>query len=127
MREITKNNLNNFIKFYHNFHDSYITNINYDVYKTEIELLIDICWSGNPLLNDDNTYETNKTKIIMILKDIKQVNIKELFSWDYINNVFINYIELENDEFICFADNESEPLIYIVCKKILYEDFKEKW
>ena len=127
MREITKNNLNNFIKFYHNFHDSYITNINYDVYKSEIELLIDICWSGNPLLNDDNTYETNKTKIIMILKDIKQVNIKELFSWDYINNVFIKYIELDNDEFICFADNESEPLIYIVCKKILYEDFKEKW
>ena len=127
MKEITKNNLNDFIKYYHNFHDSYITNINYNIYKSEIELLIDVCWSDVPLLHENNTYETNKTRMRMVLIDIKKINIKELFSWDYINNAFINYIKLDNEEFICFADSEDDPLIYIVCNNILYEDLNEKW
>ena len=47
MNKITKDNLNEFIKYYYEFHDSYITNVNYDISKSEIELLINVCWSGN--------------------------------------------------------------------------------
>ena len=31
MNKITKDNLNEFIKYYYEFHDSYITNVNYDI------------------------------------------------------------------------------------------------
>ena len=127
MKKITQNNLNEFIKYYHGFHDSYISNINYDVYESKIELLIDVCWSNIPLLRDNNTYETNKTKIKMVLINIKQFNIKEIFSYDYINEIFIKYIKLNNEELICFADDLVEPLIYVVCESILYEDLNKKW
>ena len=127
MNKITKDNLNEFIKYYHEFHDSYITNVNYDIAKSEIELLINVCWSGEPILKDDNAYQTNKTKMRMILNNVEQCNNKEMFSWDYINKVFIKYIKLDNKEFICFAINEKFPLIYIVCESIEYEEIKKNW
>lgn len=122
MNKITKETIGEFIKYYHEFHDSYITNINYDIYESKIELLIDVCWSGEPILKDDNTYETNKTKIRMILNGVKQYNSKEIFSWDYIDKAIMKYIKLENEEFICFASNEQDPLIYIVCENVKYEE-----
>ena len=88
MKDITKNNLDEFINYYHSLHDSYVTNINYDVNNSKIELLIDVCWSGDPILKEDDTYETNKTKIKMILYNINKFSIKEMFSWDYIDEVF---------------------------------------
>ena len=63
MKEITKENIKEFIKYYHGLHDSYITNINYDIAKSQIELLIDVTWSGAPILREDKTYETNKIKM----------------------------------------------------------------
>ena len=44
---------------------------------------------------------------------------------DYINEIFIKYIKLNNNEFICFASDEQEPLIYIVCESVEYEEIKE--
>ena len=55
MKKITQENLNEFVKYYHEFHDSYITNINYDIFKSKIELLIDVCWSGKPILKENKT------------------------------------------------------------------------
>lgn len=125
MNKITKDNLNEFIYYYHEFHDSYITNVNYDISKSKIELLIDVYWSGQPILKEDNTYQTNKIKMRMILDNIKQCNNKEMFSWDYINKTFIKYIKLDNKDLICFASDEQEPLLYIVCESIEYEEIKE--
>jgi len=125
MNKITKNNLDEFVKYYLDFHDSYITNINYDISKSKIELFIDVCWSGQPVLKDDNTYQTNKTRMKMILNDVEQCNNKEMFSWDYIDEALIKYIKLDNKEFICFASDVKEPLIYIVCQSIEYEELKE--
>ena len=48
-----------------------------------------------------------------------------MFSWDYINKVFIKYIKLDNKEFICFASDEQDPVIYIVCESIKYEEIKD--
>lgn len=124
MNELNKNNLGEFLKFYHSFHDSYITNINYDVTKSQIELLIDVYWSGEPTLKEDNTYETNKTKMRMICEGVEKCNNKESFSWDYINDVYLNYIKLNNKEYICFASDEDDPYVYIVCDNIKYEEIK---
>ena len=125
MNKITKDNLAEFINYYHEFHDSYITNVNYDISKSQIELLINVCWVGKSILKENKTYQTNKIKMRMILNNIEQCNNKEMFSWDYINEVFIKYIKLNNNEFICFASDEQEPLIYIVCESVEYEEIKD--
>ena len=125
MNKITKDNLDEFINYYHEFHDSYITNVNYDISKSQIELLINVRWAGKPILREDKTYQTNKIKMRMIVNNIEQCNNKEMFSWDYINEIFIKYIKLNNNEFICFASDEQEPLIYIVCESVEYEEIKE--
>ena len=125
MNKITKDNLDEFINYYHEFHDSYITNVNYDISKSQIELLINVRWAGKPILREDKTYQTNKIKMRMILNHIEQCNNKEMFSWDYINEIFIKYIKLNNNEFICFASDDQEPLIYIVCESVEYEEIKE--
>ena len=127
MNKITKDNLDEFINYYHEFHDSYITNVNYDISKSQIELLINVRWAGKPILREDKTYQTNKIKMRMILNNIEQCNNKEMFSWDYINEIFIKYIKLSNNEFICFASDAQEPLIYIVCESMEYEEIKENW
>lgn len=127
MKKITQDNLNEFVKYYHEFHDSYIININYDIFKSKIELLIDVCWSGNPILRENNTYQTNKIKMRMILNNVEKCNNKEMFSWDYINKAFIKYIKLDNKELICFATDEQDPLVYIVCESIEYEEINENW
>ena len=121
---ITKDNLSSFIEYYHGFHDSYITNINYDIRLSKIELFIDVYWLGEPILKEDRTYETNKTKMKIIFNGVEQCNNKEIFSWDYISDAFIKYIKIRNKEFICFASDENEPLVYIVCDNIEYEELK---
>lgn len=124
MKNINKGNLESFLEYYHGLHDSYITNINYDISKSQIELLIKVFWSGKPALNENNTYETNKTKMKIIFEGVEKCNNKELFSWDYISDVYLSYIKLDNKEFLCFADEEEEPAIYIVCDTIKYEELK---
>ena len=126
MKQIIKENLNNFMNYYHELHDSYIKEFNYDVYDSKIELLIDVCWFGELILKDDNSYETNKIKLKMILNSIKTFNIKDYFSWDYIDKLYMKFIKLENKEYICFASSEEEPLIYIVCDSIEYEEIIDK-
>ncbi len=60
----------------------------------------------------------------MVFNDVEQCNNKEIFSWDYINNAFIKYIKLNNKEYICFAIDEKEPQVYIVCESLEYEETK---
>ncbi len=42
MNKIIKENLNGFIEYYHEFHDSFITDVSYDIAKAKIELLYEI-------------------------------------------------------------------------------------
>lgn len=42
METLTKNNINDFIKYYHNFHDGNILDIKYDIEKSIVELIIDV-------------------------------------------------------------------------------------
>lgn len=122
MNKITKDNLSSFIEYYHGLHDSYITNINYNILKSQIEILVDVCWSGNPTLKEDGIYNTNKTKIKMVFNGVEECNNKEIFSWDYINDAYIKYVKMHNKEFICFASDEKDPQVYVICENIEYEE-----
>ena len=124
MQKLTKDNLNEFMDYFHKLHDSYFKEVNYDVKDSKVELLIDVCWSGKPTLKDDKTYETNKTKIRIALNNIVKISIKELFSWDYIKEAYIKNIVYENKECMCFASDSEDPLIYVVCDNIEYEEIK---
>lgn len=119
---ITKDNLSSFCEYYHDFHDSYITNIHYDIKNSKIELLMNVYWSGEPTLNEDGTYQTNKVKMKLHLNGVEQCNNKEISSWDYIHEAFIKYVTINNKEFICFASDEKDPFLYVVCDYIEYEE-----
>ena len=122
MDKLTKENINKFNEYYHKLHDSYIEKIDYNVSDSKLELTIDVVWSGKPTLKEDDTFETNRAKLKMYFSDIKKFNIKDYFSWDYINEIYIKYVKLENNEYICFASDENDPLIYIVCNHIEYKE-----
>lgn len=63
---ITKESLPSFIEYYHAFHDSYITNVNYNIELSQIEIIINVCWVGESKLKEDGTYETNNIKMKMV-------------------------------------------------------------
>ncbi len=123
MTLITKDNLTSFMDYYHWFHDSNITDVKYEYLKNQIELYIDVFWSGDPILKDDGSYETNKTKLKIVCKDIYQYNYKENYL-DYIDDAYLKFLNIDKEEYICFATDKEEPLISVVCKSIEYEELK---
>ena len=58
----------------------------------------------------------------ILFNKVYKFNMKEYFSWDYINNIYLKYISLDNKEMLCFATDDIEPLLYIVCDNIEYEE-----
>ena len=122
MIEINKENLDHFLNYYHNLHDSYIINMNYDISNANVELLINVIWSGEPKLKEDNSYETNKTKIRIVFEKVEKIILREINSWDYINGIHMKYTKLDNKEFIYFTNDENDPDIFILCENIKYEE-----
>ena len=123
MNKINKNNLSEFMRYYHDFHDSYIIDIHYDILSSKIECILDVCWSGKPILKG-NSYETNKTKIKLIFENVVKYENKGIYSWDYINKGFLDYVRMGDKEKICFATDINSPLVIIVCDSIEYEKIK---
>lgn len=121
MKSIAKDNLTTFMDYYHGFHDSYVFDVLYDFNNCQVELFINVFWSGEPTLKNDGTYETNKKKIRMICHEVHQYKYKEVYS-DYIDDAYLKYIKLGREEYLCFATDQEDPLISVVCKKIEYEE-----
>lgn len=111
-----------FLINYKSLHDSNITNINYDITNSKLEMSINVFWSGEPVLKEDNTYETNKTKINLIFEGIEKLTIKEIESFDYIEGIKLEYIKLNNKDYINFVDNYE--IINIICEELSYEEIK---
>lgn len=126
VNQITKNNLSHFMNSYHYLHDSYIKDINYKLEQDEIDILIYVFWSFEPVLKDNNFIETNKTKLKMVFKGIKEYKEDNTFS-DYIDEAIIKYVKTNNREYIQFASDEMEAVFYVVCDKIEYEEIKCSW
>ena len=124
MKEITKESIEEFLNYYHYFHDSTIEDFNYNFKTSEILITIDVFWSGKPKLKENGYYETNKTKIKMILKKKKEFKIDEENDFGYIDHLYFKFINLNKKEYLCFATAEKDPHIYIVCDKVKYEEIK---
>ncbi len=122
MIELNNDSLIKFLDYYHYLHDSNITMIEYDISKAQITLLINVYWSGEPKLKDDGYYETNKKKIKIIFEGVEKVKSKEICSYEYIDDVYFKFIMLNNKGYICFADYEENPTLYIVCESAKYEE-----
>lgn len=126
MKNINKKNIINFMNYYHNFHDSNILNINYIIKESRIEIILNVCWSGIPVLNEDKTYQTNGVVLKMIFYDILQYNNREMVIDNKINKAFLKYIKLNDREVLCFADSVDKPSFYVVCDRIEYEEIEEE-
>ena len=124
MNKINKDNLTSFLEYYFYLHDSFISDIK--DFDNKIELIINVFWSGKPILKEDNTYETNQTKLRIVLNNIERRSDEEDYFSDYIDEVFISFIKLNNMEYICFASNKKEPSFYAVCESMEYEELKDK-
>ena len=124
MKSINKKNIINFMNYYHNFHDSSILNINYIIKESKIEIILNVCWSGIPVLNEDKTYQTNGVVLRMIFYDILQYNNREISKM--INKAYLRYIKFDDREMLCFADSVDKPLFYVVCDRIEYEEIEEE-
>ena len=126
MKNINKKNIINFMNYYHNFHDSNILNINYIIKESKIEIILNVCRSGIPVLNEDKTYQTNGVVLKMIFYDILQYNNREMVIDNKINKAFLKYIKLNDREVLCFADSVDKPSFYVVCDRIEYEEIEEE-
>ncbi len=126
MNKITKNNLNEFMESYYYFHDSYIQDIKFELEKDKIDILIDVFWSFEPILNEDNSIETNRTKMKITFNGIKEYRDDDRFS-DYIDEAIIKYIKMDNKEYMYFASDEMEPSFSVICDNMEYEEIKESW
>lgn len=125
MNKLNKNNVEEFLKYYNNFHDSYILSINYDVLNSKIEIIIGVEWVGESKLNEDNKYETKKTKIKIVFNNVQEYYFGEIFSWSIIMNTAIYSIEEDNNNVMYFKLSESsedDKLFYVKCTDIEYED-----
>lgn len=122
MKRLTKENIDEFLNFYHHLHDSSIARITYDIKNTIIEIEIDIFWSGKPSKNEDGSINSHKTKLKLVCHEIEMCNNKEIFSWDYIDSAYIKYITIKGKEFLYISDKEERPSLYVVCEYAEYEE-----
>lgn len=126
MNKINKENIKKFAKYYHYFHDSYIEEIKYHKNNSTIEILIMVYWSGTPYLKEDGSYESNKTNIKMIFKNIKSYGEDKNRDSDNIDDVILDYFKIDNQELIGFSifsgRKDEEPYFYVLSEKLEYKE-----
>lgn len=122
IKKITKNNLNNFLEYYHHFHDGSLLSIDYNVEKERIEIVLNTMWAGEIKLLDDGSFQKNVQKLKLCFNGVSRCNIQEIFSWDFIDDLYVNYLIVEEKEQICFANSYENPSLYILCDFIEYEE-----
>ena len=107
MIKISKNNIGKYLTDFNYMNGFMYLNVKYDVIKNKITI----------------TFRDNKKDRVSITLEflgIKECNIKEVFDWEEISKIFLDYVNLEEMEFICFATSDKNPNIYIVCDEIKY-------
>lgn len=123
MNVITKGKIEDFMSYYHYFHDSSINVVNYNHSKATVEMFVDIYWSGEPTLNDDGSYDTHKTKMRMVFTGV--VSFKDTQEYNYIDDAVVECYERDGRSLISFSllssYSNEEPYLNIICEKIEYE------
>ena len=124
MKTLTKNSINEFMKYYHSFHDSSIDKIIYDSANSKIEIVFDIYWSREPSIMEDGTYDTHKTKIRMIF--IGVLNFHDTKEYNCIDNAVIEFYNKDGRELINFSLQSDEDYdstyLTVICEKIKYDE-----
>ncbi len=96
--KINKKNIKDILIKINNLKDKTINNIKYDIDKDIIDIKID--------------------NIKLSLKRIKECDIREYFSWEKIEECYLEFVEFNNQESYCFATSKDNPTIYVVCDEI---------
>ncbi len=111
MTKISKKNIKTFLTDF-NYMKSYkFVNVKYDVIKNKITILF-----------KDSKLDYVSIKLEFL--GIKECNIKEVFDWEELSKIFLDYVKLEEMELMCFATSDKSPSIYIVCDEIKYDIMK---
>ena len=122
MIDVTKENFKEFLTYYHGLHDAIFKNINFNILKDEVEIVLHIIWAGDTELDEDSKFKTVDSNIRLVFKGIRDINIKYIESVDYINEAYFKYINYQNEECICFAEDINKPYVYVVAKSFSYEE-----
>ena len=119
MNIINKENVNELLKKYRNFHDCAFRNINYDTYNQKIEIIIALYWE----LNESETYERIEKDLKIVFNNIVECNIKEINFGDIISKGYMDYVKIaDSEEGLCFSSDESDPLFCVICKSAQFEE-----
>ncbi len=100
MIKITKKNVDVFLKENNYLKGKIINTIKYDIIKDRIEVTID--------------------NIKLVCSKIKECDIREYYSWEEIDKCFLEYVQFNSIDTICFATSNDNPSLYIVCDEIKY-------
>ncbi len=123
MKTINASNIDDFLEYYHNFHDATIKSAIYDCSKAQAKIVIKTFWVGENAINNEKLVPKNKL-VKIVFNNVEKINIREIFSWDYIMEVYFKYITLNKKEYMCFADNDTNPKFYCVCESMEYDEIK---
>lgn len=121
MKVIDKVNIEDFLEYYHNFHDATIESVIYDCSKSSAKVIIKTFWVGENEIHNGKIIPKNKS-IKIVFNGVKKINVREILSHDYIMEIYFKYITLENTEYMCFADNDTNPKFYCVCESMEYDE-----
>lgn len=89
---MNKENINEILSYYHYFHDSRINKIDYNIDEDKIDVYINACFADQLVLTD-NGYNKSWVKIKIQLKKIIKCNIKEFYTYDDIDELFLKFIK----------------------------------
>ncbi len=76
MKQINKNNYKQFLRYYNDFQNECIRQIECDTKKSEIHIIFDIWTLDDSTLKDNNISEENPKKLKMIFKNISKFDKK---------------------------------------------------
>ena len=101
MITLTKDNINEFMNYYHYLHDSSINKINYNSIEAKVEVIIDIYWSGEPIIKSDGTYDTYKCRIRIVFTGVDKFSENQYYCM--IDDSSVEYYDKDGKNFICIS------------------------
>ncbi len=120
MEYINKSNINDFLQLYHYLHDATIKSVLYDASDARVDMNIKVFWKGEVKLKENNTYESSNILLKMHFYDVEKLKIQEMFSYDYIDDINIDYVIIDNKEYIKFEDIDNN--LIVISNEISYEE-----
>lgn len=116
MKIIDKENLKDFLLKYDDLHDSNFVSINYNIIESKVELVIDaLKW-------EVNESQSIRVKVKLVFNNVKELKLKELFSWDFVYEIILEKVKIENDDAYLFCDDKDSPALLIICETIQWEE-----